>query len=569
MAAKPDYYRILGVDSQASEQEIRIAFRKKAFEYHPDRNRAADAGDRFKEVNEAYQVLSNSVRRSQYDRSQHAEWERTEKMRREQIWKEQVRREQAQREQAQREQAHREQVWRELEQAQREQARREQAQREQPRRDTEEDMPIQDRDYYREHRRRGGRASGRGGSSSGRSGGSSGGSGSTSRSGGGGSSRGRGWCRFIAGVILTALIAGGAYYYWTTLPEADAPAPPTDAAAPTVTPTQTPTPTPTPVLPRAAAPTPTPTQIPCADPTPTSAPVATATATPPAATPTPEWPPAPLSDAWREWALGWSSQQVDAALNQSNLVFREGLDGLEGLPLSVACPRVAAFEVQLEIAEYLVDVHRLQRESVPGERAAITWTLWLRVQRELLGQAISSHAPVAECRSLLATPTPAPTPTPVSMPTPSASPSAPLPPCPPATPTLSPTATPTATPRPRPTATPTSRPTSTPTPRPQAIRVYESVWECFADRPNRRVTPAEDFLAGCGGWNTDIIQKWEKDRLAVYVEPQGDDRYRELAVEALEYLSPDTASRFCLWRIRGRGRSAGVRGCSVFLVCSD
>ena len=229
--------------------------------------------------------------------------------------------------------------------------------------------------------------------------------------GGGGASRGRGWCRFIAGVILTALIAGGAYY-WTTLQEAGAPPPPTDAAAPTVTPTQTPTPTP--VLPAAAAPTPTPTQIPCADPTPTSAPVATATATPPAATPTPEWPPAPLSDAWREWALGWSSQQVDAALARSNLVLEEGLNDLEGLPLSVACPRVAAFEVQLEVAEYLVDVHRLQRESVPGQRAAITWRLWLRVQRELLGQAISSHAPVAECRSLLATPTPAPTPTPVT-----------------------------------------------------------------------------------------------------------------------------------------------------------
>ena len=113
MATQPDYYSILGVDSQASGDEIRKAFRKKALEYHPDLNRAADAGDRFKEVNEAYQVLSNSVRRSQYDRSQRAEWERTEKMRREQIWKEQVQREQAQREQAQREQAQREQAQRE------------------------------------------------------------------------------------------------------------------------------------------------------------------------------------------------------------------------------------------------------------------------------------------------------------------------------------------------------------------------------------------------------------------------------------------------------------------------
>lgn len=53
-----------------------------------------------------------------------------------------------------------------------------------------------------------------------------------------------------------------------------------------------------------------------------------------------------------------------------------------------------------------------------------------------------------------------------------------------------------------------------------------------------RVTPAEDFLAGCGGWGMNVIQKWEKDRLAVYIEPQGDERYRELALEALEYLSP-------------------------------
>ncbi len=315
-------------------------------------------------------------------------------------------------------------------------------------------MPIQDRDYYRERWRRGGGASGR-------SGGSSGSGGSASRRGGNNSSGGRGCCWFIAGVILTALIAGGAYY-WTTLREADAPAPPTDAAAPTATPTQTPTPLSTPT------PASTPVPVPCADPTPTPAPVATATATPPAATPTPEWPPAPLSDAWREWALGWSTQQINAALAKSNLVFEEGLNDLEGLPLSVACPRVAAFKMQLEIATYLVDVHRMQLESVPGDRSAISWRIWLWVQDDLLGEAILSHAPVAECRSLLATPTPVPTPTPASTPTPSASPSAPLPPCPPATPTPRPTATPTATPRPRPTATPTPRPTSTATPQPQS-----------------------------------------------------------------------------------------------------
>ena len=68
--------------------------------------------------------------------------------------------------------------------------------------------------------------------------------------------------------------------------------------------------------------------------------------------------------------------------------------------------------------------------------------------------------------------------------------------------------------------------------------MHESVWECFVDRPNSRTTLAEDSLAGCGGWSISVIEKWDKDRLAVYVEPQGDELYRELAVEALEYLSP-------------------------------
>ena len=63
------------------------------------------------------------------------------------------------------------------------------------------------------------------------------------------------------------------------------------------------------------------------------------------------------------------------------------------------------------------------------------------------------------------------------------------------------------------------------------------MWACFADRPNGRVTSI-DSTAGCSGWTSNIIEKWEKDSLAVYVEPQGDERYRELAAEALEYLSP-------------------------------
>ncbi len=63
-----NYYQILGIDSGADEQEIREAFRKMAFEYHPDRNSDdAQAADKMKQINEAYAVLSNAQKRSQYD----------------------------------------------------------------------------------------------------------------------------------------------------------------------------------------------------------------------------------------------------------------------------------------------------------------------------------------------------------------------------------------------------------------------------------------------------------------------------------------------------------------------
>lgn len=61
-----DYYNILGVDKSASKDDIKKAFRKKAHEYHPDKQGGNEA--KFKEVNEAYQILSNDQKRAQYDR---------------------------------------------------------------------------------------------------------------------------------------------------------------------------------------------------------------------------------------------------------------------------------------------------------------------------------------------------------------------------------------------------------------------------------------------------------------------------------------------------------------------
>ncbi len=63
-----DYYSVLGVARNSSDEDIRRAFRRKAMEYHPDRNKNADAEEKFKEINEAYQVLSDTKKRQQYDR---------------------------------------------------------------------------------------------------------------------------------------------------------------------------------------------------------------------------------------------------------------------------------------------------------------------------------------------------------------------------------------------------------------------------------------------------------------------------------------------------------------------
>ena len=62
-----DYYAILGVDKDASTEKIRKAFQQKARTLHPDVNKAPDAEERFKEVSEAYAVLSDPEKRSRYD----------------------------------------------------------------------------------------------------------------------------------------------------------------------------------------------------------------------------------------------------------------------------------------------------------------------------------------------------------------------------------------------------------------------------------------------------------------------------------------------------------------------
>ena len=70
--AKRDYYEVLGVSKGATEENVRKAFRKKAMDYHPDRNKNPDAEGKFKEINEAYQVLIDPQKRARYDRFGHA-----------------------------------------------------------------------------------------------------------------------------------------------------------------------------------------------------------------------------------------------------------------------------------------------------------------------------------------------------------------------------------------------------------------------------------------------------------------------------------------------------------------
>ena len=72
MAEKRDYYEVLGIPRNASKDQIKDSYRKLAMQYHPDRNKAPEAEENFKEISEAYAVLSDDQKRQQYDTLGHA-----------------------------------------------------------------------------------------------------------------------------------------------------------------------------------------------------------------------------------------------------------------------------------------------------------------------------------------------------------------------------------------------------------------------------------------------------------------------------------------------------------------
>ncbi len=62
-----DHYEILGIASDASGETVRTAYRRKALQFHPDRNPAPDASEKFRDVQEAYETLTDAARRQVYD----------------------------------------------------------------------------------------------------------------------------------------------------------------------------------------------------------------------------------------------------------------------------------------------------------------------------------------------------------------------------------------------------------------------------------------------------------------------------------------------------------------------
>src|SRR3989344_7890134 len=72
MATNRNYYDVLGVSKGASAEELKQAYRKLALQYHPDRNRTKEAEEKFKEINQAYEVLSDAQKRQMYDQVGHA-----------------------------------------------------------------------------------------------------------------------------------------------------------------------------------------------------------------------------------------------------------------------------------------------------------------------------------------------------------------------------------------------------------------------------------------------------------------------------------------------------------------
>src|SRR2546423_4873064 len=69
---KRDYYEVLGVSRNVTDEEVKKAFRRLAKQYHPDANKEQGAESRFVEINEAYEVLSDTQKRSAYDRYGHS-----------------------------------------------------------------------------------------------------------------------------------------------------------------------------------------------------------------------------------------------------------------------------------------------------------------------------------------------------------------------------------------------------------------------------------------------------------------------------------------------------------------